>query len=170
MAILNAEQSKKQSRILIQGQPPKGGHVATCIDIEDEYNVVRPTFDDPSVTETVNLTSFYFGYKTKTGEVHVIRSKRMKISLHEKSALYAFLAGWLGESPKNGLDTASLVGAGAQISVTHTPSQKTSQIFANIATIAPVMDDLRGKILALESFNGVLAPQSIDSDEIPLEF
>ena len=173
MAILNAENSKKQSRILITGLPPKGGYVATCIDIEDEYNVVRPRFDDPTTTETVNLTSFYFGIKIKTGEAFVIRSKRMKISLHEKSALYGFLAAWLGEPPKPGMDTAMLVGAGGQISITHTQSQKSAQMFANIGTISPVMEDLKSKILPIKSFDGCLAPQiagaSIDpeTDEIP---
>jgi len=160
MAILAAEPTKVQNRILVKGLPPKGGYVATCIDIEDEMNVQRRLFDDPNTMETVNLISFYFGFRIKTGEMFAIRTKRMKISLHENSALYAFLAGWLGEAPKAGFDTDTLKGAGAQISIIHSAEARSGKLYANIATISPVMEDLKPRILAVTLFDGVLAPKA----------
>jgi len=166
MAILKSETKAPKSRILIPELPPKGVHICTCLEIEDELNFERPKFDDPTQIEVVDLTSFYFGFKLKTGEAFAIRSRRMKISLHEKSSLYSFLSSWLGTNPKGGFDTASLIGQGAQISISHQLSTKGTQTFANISTISPVMEDLKGKVLAIGAFKGIIAPL-IGPDTIP---
>ena len=135
--------------------------------------VTRPKYDNPAENETVNLTYFFFGFRDqKTDSLHVLRSKPMKISLHEKSALTAFLSQWLGESPKYGFDTATLKSEGAQITVSHVAAQN-GKVYANITGISPVMQGLEGNILPVTKFAGLLAPlepapaDEDDADEVP---
>ncbi len=46
-----------------------------------------------------------------------------------------------------------LIGSGALITIEHTPSQKNpGQFYSNIGSIAPVMEDLRGKIVPVDVF------------------
>lgn len=168
MAILNAP--KSFSRILIEGIVPKGTYIATCIEVEDAFGVQRPLYDDPTIMETVDLTSFYFGMKNKAGEMFIIKSRAFKLSLHEKSALFQFLKAWNGEPPQAGFDTECMIGKGAQISVEHSVSQK-GKTFANIGTISPVLEGLEGKVVSKDAYLPNLAPTKVtNSDEIPFAF
>jgi hypothetical protein len=76
----------------------------------------------------------------------------MRISLHENSALRAFLTSWLGESPKDGMDSSKLIGKGAQLTLIENPSEIGDKTYINIGTISEVMDELKGKVPKVEDF------------------
>lgn len=171
MAILR-ETKSNASRILSDELAPKGTFIAVCLDVEDAFGVQRPKFDDPTQMETVDLTWFYFGYRAKGGKMAVIKSKPFKLSLHEKSALFQFLKSWKGEAPKAGLDTETLRGHGAQITVDHGVSQK-GRTFANIISISPLIEGLEKNVPGVHEFAALLEPQqpasanNPDDDRIP---
>jgi len=132
------------------GEPPsKGTYVAVCLDVVDQYNVERQKYQSEE-TEIVNLTRFIFGVKTKDGSLRKLASKSMKISNHENSALRAFLVSWLGEAPKPGFDTATLIGKPAQITVVE--NTKGDRTYSDIGTISEVMDELLPKVPKVEDF------------------
>jgi len=178
MAILTANSGGgSRSRIISSETPPKGRFIATCIEVHDELGVERQKFES-SDTEIVDLTTFYFGFKDREGRPHVVKSKSMKLSLHEKAALVKFIKSWSGKAPAAGFDTQSLKGAGAEIRVERVASMKTpGREYANIADIGPVEDDERSKILPLANLQGLLKPaeesaaqktaNDIDGDDIP---
>jgi hypothetical protein len=163
MAILR-ETKNNASRILSDELAPKGTFIAVCIDVEDAFGVQRPKFDDPTQMETVDLTWFYFGYFAKGGKRTVIKSKPFKLSLHEKSALFQFLKSWKGEAPKAGLDTETLRGHGAQITVDHGVSAK-GRTFANIISISPLIEGLEKNVPAVAEFAALLEPQDSGTDD-----
>lgn len=175
MAILTASSGGgSRSRIISTETPPKGRYIATCIDVHDEIGVERQKFES-SDTEIVDLTTFYFAFKDREGRPHIVKSKSMKLSLHEKAALVKFIKSWSGKPPGAGFDTQSLSGVGAEIRVERVASMKTpGREYANIADIGPVEDDEKSKILPLDAFKGLLrdvspvVPQTdLDGDEIP---
>ena len=178
MAILTANSGGgSRSRIISTETPPKGRFIATCIEVHDELGVERQKFES-SETEIVDLTTFYFGFKDREGRPHVVKSKSMKLSLHEKAALVKFIKGWTGKPPAAGFDTQSLRGLGAEIRVERVASMKTpGREYANIAYIGPVEDDEQNKVLPLANLQGLLRdvlptpPQTsqsdIDGDDIP---
>lgn len=158
MAILKQETGTGGGgrRILVEEMAPKGTFLATCIDVEERYGVERKKFESTE-TEIVNLITFYFGFRTKEGGLRIVRSKPMKISGHEKSALVKFIGTWLGEKPKPSFDTATLFGKGAQLTITHTEALN-GKTYANISAISPVMEGLEGNLRKVEEFKGLLAP------------
>lgn len=176
MAILTANTgagSSGGSRAKNVGTPPKGTFLAVCLGSDEEYGVTRKKFESEE-TEVVDLISFYFGYKLKTGEPFVIRSKRMKISGHEKSALFQFVAGWLGEKPPVNFDTKGLHGKPAQITVAHEVALTTNKTYANLKSASPVMEGLESSIPHASLFATILEPsadeakaQEDDGDDIP---
>lgn len=172
MAILTASSGGgSRSRIKNNDElPPKGKYIATCIGIGDQYGVERKKFESDDV-EKVDLTAFYFGYKCKEGRPWAVKSRDMKISLHERAALHKFLKEWLGEAPSVGLDTATLVGRGAEIRVEHVPSTRTpGRFFANLQVCLPVDSDDAGKIKPVDAFKGLLheaVSPDTDNDEMP---
>jgi hypothetical protein len=178
MAILTANSGGgSHSRIISSETPPKGRYIATCIEVHDELGVERQKFES-SETEIVDLTTFYFGFKDREGRPHVVKSKSMKLSLHEKAALVKFIKSWTGKSPVGGFDTQSLRGLGAEIRVERVASMKTpGREYANIADIGPVEDDEQNKVLLLANLQGLLRDVSpaptqtsqsdIDGDDIP---
>ncbi len=136
MAIIPTSQSKNRELA------PQGTFVATCVDIEDQNGVVRQKFQSDEM-EKVDLTTFLFTFRDKAGNQHEILSKTFRVSNHEKSALYAFLKAWTGYPPNAGFDCSELMGATALITVAHVPSKvNPDRLFANIAAISPVPDDL----------------------------
>lgn len=176
MAILKQETGSGGGggrRILVEEMAPKGTFLATCIEVEERYQVERRKFESEE-TEIVDLTTFYFGFRAKEGGLRIVRTKPMKISGHEKSALVKFVTTWLGEAPKSGFDTATLLGRGAQITIAHTLANN-GKTYANIAAISPVMEGLEGNLVGLASFKGLLAPLDVKpgkgsdatDDEVP---
>ena len=119
--------------------PPAGTHLAVCIGIKDSFDVERPTFDDPSISETVNLCRFAFGLVGQDGIAYVLQTKELKISAHEKANLFIMLMQWLGHPPTIGMDTLDMVGRGAQLTIGHETSQKTGRTYPAISSIAPVL-------------------------------
>lgn len=174
MAILSQNSStggSGGSRAKNVGTPPKGTFLAICLGSDEEYGVKRKKFESEE-EEVVDLISFYFGYKIKTGEPFVIRSKRMKLSGHEKSALFQFIAGWLGEKPPANFDTATLEGKAAQITVAHEIAISSGKTYANLKSASPVMEGLENAIPSARMFAELLEPQAgsvhaEDEDKIP---
>jgi hypothetical protein len=121
--------------------PPKGTFRARIMDIRDEFGVERKNFEDPSKIEKVDLTAFLFAFRDRAGTIHRIDSRPMKISGNEKSNLYAFLKSLTGESPRMGWDYMELKGTDCQITVEHVPSKDGSRIYAQIAAVAPLLQD-----------------------------
>jgi len=133
----------------VEGLAPQGQHVVVCLDVKDTLNHQRPTYENPEVLETIDLTRFLFGLPDGT----MIQTGEMKISAHEKSRLIGFLTGWLAGPPimDGTWDYCSLKGTGAMITVVHKVSQK-GRTYADIASVSPVMDQLAGQVPQLTSF------------------
>ena len=150
--------------------PPKGIQLAVCLDVVDTFNDKVLRHGKPYGSENeedyeyMNRERFIFGVKCKDGSLRKISSKPMRISLHEKSALRAFLTSWLGETPKDGLDTATLKGKGAQLTLIE--EQRGDKTYINIGTISEVMDELKGKVPKVEEF-GAAGDESNEGQEIP---
>lgn len=94
---------------------PPGQYAARCIDIREEYGVDVPKFQSEE-TEKQDRIAFLFECYGDDGN-SLIATRPMKISGHEKSALYAFLKGWLGKAPAYGMNTDDLKGHPALITV-----------------------------------------------------
>ena len=126
--------------------PPAGTFLAVCCGCKDTFDVERPTFDDPSVIEKVNLTRFAFGFTAQDGINYIVTTREFKISAHEKANLFQFLMQWLGHPPTIGWDYMEMTGRGAQITVGHETSRRTGRVFPAITTIAPVLDALKPQV------------------------
>ena len=141
MAVLQEQSSKSNNPFLDQVKDdvaPAGTWVATIIDIRDQFGVVRPSFDNPQVTEVVDLTTFLFGFRDQAGQPHRISSKTMRISGNEKSNLFGFLKSALGSVPKYGWDYCEMKGKKCLITVAHEPRRNGQGIFPTIAALCPV--------------------------------
>lgn len=147
MAVLQETSSKSNNPFLDQVKDdvaPAGTWVSTIIDIKDQFGVVRPTFDNPQVTEVVDLTTFLFGFRDQAGQPHRIASKTMKISGNEKSNLFGFLKSALGSAPKYGWDYCELKGKKCLITVAHEQKRNGQGVFPTIAALCPVPAGMAG--------------------------
>lgn len=141
MAILQEASSKSNNpflELVKDDLAPAGTWVATIIDIKDQFGVVRPNFDNPQVTEVVDLTTFLFGFRDQAGQPHRIASKTMRISGNEKSTLFGFLKAALGSAPKYGWDYCELKGKRCLLTVAHEQKRNGQGIFPTIAALCPV--------------------------------
>ena len=141
MAVLQEQMSKSNNPFLEQVKDdvaPAGTWVATIIDIRDQFGVVRPSFDNPQVTEVVDLTTFLFGFRDQAGQPHRIASKTMRISGNEKSTLFGFLKAALGCAPKYGWDYCEMKGKKCLITVAHEQKRSGQGIYPTIAALCPV--------------------------------
>ncbi len=141
MAILSESSSKSNNPFLDQVKDdlaPAGTWVATVLAAKDQFGVVRPSFDNPSVTEVVDLTTFLFGFRDQAGQPHKIASKTMRISGNEKSNLFGFLKSALGSAPRYGWDYCELKGKQILITVAHEPKRNGQGVFPTIAALCPV--------------------------------
>lgn len=156
MAVLTEPKSTGGFGPRIKEMAPKGTHLATLIDVQDYYDVVRPTFENPSITEKVDLTVFVFGLE-KDGVLHLAKSPDMRISGNSKSTLYKFIHQMTGEPPAYGKDTKELIGLGVQLTVAHRESKRTpGKLYAYISAVSPLMDDLKPKVLPPSRFEQLL--------------
>jgi len=147
---------------------PKGTYLSTIVDIIDTFGVVRPKYEDPTVNETVDLTVFVFGFKGKDGKLYLVKTREMRISGNEKSKLYGFLQSLTGEPPKYGWDYCELKGQGAQITVTHMESKRTpGKFYATLGAVAPVMEEVKDKVMPASAFASVLAGSSSEAPAAP---
>ncbi|HNQ91188.1 MAG TPA: hypothetical protein PKM73_21450 [Verrucomicrobiota bacterium] len=117
--------------------PPTGTFVATVIDIQDEFNVERPKYQSTE-TERVDLTAFLFGFRDAQGRPHRIASRPMRISGHEKSALFSFLKSLLGRAPSFNWDYSTLKGAQCLVTVEHVQRRDGNGVFPVIAALSPL--------------------------------
>ena len=133
----------------VEGLAPAGQHVVVCLATKDTLGHTRPTYENPEVMETLDMTRFLFGLPDGT----MIQTGEMKISSHEKSRLIGFLTGWLAGPPvmDGSWDYVVMVGKGATITIVHKVSQK-GRTYADIASISPVMEQLAGQVPQMESF------------------
>lgn len=111
--------NQTDTRFEIEALAPAGTHIATCLDINDQFNVQRPNFDNPALMESRDVTRFLFGFRTPNGKTHLIESFEFRISGSPKANLMKFLASWLGRPPEFGWDYCELKGEGALIEVAH---------------------------------------------------
>ncbi|XHR30382.1 MAG: hypothetical protein ACFUZC_07435 [Chthoniobacteraceae bacterium] len=160
---------KSNSGFGIKESAPKGTYICTCLLVRDEFGVMRKKYQSEELAKT-DVTRFLFGFVHKTGKQYFVETKEMKISSDPKSALFAFLKSWLGEPPKVGWDYCTLIGSGALVTVELTPSSKNpGQFFSNIGSIAPVMDDLKSKIVPVTAYTlpGATAAADGDDGDVP---
>ena len=64
---------------------PSGAYIATCLDIQDQFGVERPKFENPSEMETLDVTRFLFGFKAADGQIYKVQTYEMRISGNPKS-------------------------------------------------------------------------------------
>jgi len=141
MAVLQEQMSKSVNpfvELVKDDLAPAGTWVATIIDIRDQFGVVRPSFDNPQVMETLDQTTFLFGFRDQAGQPHRIASKTMRISGHEKSNLMAFLKSAMGATPKYGWDYCEMKGKKCLITVSHEAKRNGTGIYPMIAALCPV--------------------------------
>ncbi len=137
---------------------PAGTYVATCLDIEDQFGVDRPKFENPQETEKLDVTRFLFGFRGQDNQSYKVQSFEFRISGSPKSNLIKFLTSWLGNPPKYGWDYCELKGQGAMITVAHKQSRDLTKTYANIVGISPVIDQLKAQVLPLEALEQAQAP------------
>jgi len=149
MAILQEASSKSNNpflELVKDDLAPAGTWVATIIDIRDQFGVVRPSFDNPQVTEIVDLTTFLFGFRDQVGQPHRIASKTMRISGNEKSTLFGFLKAALGCAPKYGWDYCEMKGRKCLVTVAHEQRHNGQGVFPSIAALCPVPTGMAGTV------------------------
>ncbi len=144
---------------------PSGPSIATCLEIQDQFGVERPKFENPAEKETLDITRFLFGFRGQDGRIYRVQTHEFRISGSPKSNLFKFLTAWLGHPPKYGWDYCELKGAGAMITVGQKTSRDGTRTFANIVGIAPVIDQLKSQVLPLAAF--AKAPVTPQTPAVP---
>jgi hypothetical protein len=121
--------------------------VAVCLAIKDSLGIQRPSYDDPSIIETLDVTRFLFGL----ADGSLIQTSEMKISGHEKSKLVGTLTSWLGSTPATGFDTETLIGQGVTLNVVAKVSKKGTN-YSDVASVSPVMPQLANQVPNVANF------------------
>jgi hypothetical protein len=139
MAVLTQSVSRSNpfAKTIGDDLAPAGTHIATIIDIKDEFGVTRTKFQSTE-TEKVDLTCFLFGFRDAAGNPHKVASRQMRISGNEKAALFNFLKSLLGRAPTFGWDYCALKGQKCLLTVEHVQRKDGSGVFASIASLSPV--------------------------------
>lgn len=166
MAVIKQPES---NGFAIEALAPAGTFIATCLDVQDQFGVERPKFENPQEKETLDVTRFLFGFRGQDGKVHKVQSFEFRISGSPKSNLFKFLTSWLGHPPKYGWDYCELKGQGAMITVAHKQSRDGSKTYANMVGIAPVIDQLREQVLPLSAFEQSAAPTQSPVPQAPAQ-
>jgi len=144
-----------------------GQYLAVCLDVKDSLGIQRPSYDDPSIIETLDVCRFLFG--TQDGQM--VQTGEMKISAHEKSKLVGVLTSWLGSNPGAGFDTESLRGKGCMINIIQKTSQK-GTVYSDITSITPVMAGIEAQVPQAASFTipgGASAPAPQVTTQVNVE-
>jgi len=145
----------------ITAPAPPGQHVAVCLAIKDSMGIQRPSYDDPSIIETLDVTRFLFGL----ADGSLIQTSEMKISGHEKSKLVGTLTSWLGAPPAIGFDTESLIGQGVTLNVVAKVSKKGTN-YSDVASVSPVMPQLANQVPNVANFT---IPQGDEPPSAPAQ-
>ncbi len=131
----------------IDNPAPAGQHVAVCLAVKDSLGIQRPSYEDPAIIETLDVTRFLFGL----ADGSLIQTSEMKISGHEKSKLVGTLTSWLGVPPAIGFDTESLVGQGVTLNVVAKVSKKGTN-YSDVTSVSPVMPQLANQVPPVSNF------------------
>jgi hypothetical protein len=124
---------------------PAGTWMATIVDIQDEFGVTRPKYENPQETEVVDLTCFLFGFRDQANQPHMLASRSMRISGNEKSTLFGFLKAILGRAPQYGWDYCELKGTRCLLTVEHAPRRDGGGVFPSVAALSPVPTGFGGQ-------------------------
>ena len=144
-----------------------GQYLAVCLDVKDSFGIQRPSYDDPSIIETLDVCRFLFG--TQDGQM--VQTGEMKISAHEKSKLVGVLTSWLGSNPGAGFDTESLRGKGCMINIIQKTSQK-GTVYSDITSITPVMAGMEAQVPQASQFTipgGASAPAPQATTQVTID-
>lgn len=136
---------------------PPGTCLATCLDVNDQFGVDRPKFENPQETETLDVTRFLFGFIGQDTQPYKVQSFEFRISGSPKNNLFKFLTTWFGHPPKYGWGYCEMKGQGAMLTVAHKPSRDGSKIYANLVGIPPVIAQLRDQFPPLSAFPDVVS-------------
>lgn len=141
MAIFNAPEATGGSFNLFRDEIkddvcPAGQYAAKCVGIKEEYQVKVQKFQSEE-TELQDRIAFLFQCYGDDGQTSLIATRPMKISGHEKSALYAFLKSWLGKAPAYGMDTDDLKGHTALMTVVEKKSNS-GKLYTTIDSVVPL--------------------------------
>lgn len=131
----------------ISAPAPAGQHLAVCLAVKDSMGIQRPSYEDPSIIETLDVTRFLFGL----ADGSMVQTSEMKISGHEKSKLVGTLTSWLGSPPPIGFDTESLVGQGVTLNIVAKVSKKGTN-YSDVTSVSPVMAQLANQVPAVSNF------------------
>jgi hypothetical protein len=146
-----------------------GQYLAICLDVKDSLGIQRPSYEDPSIIETLDVCRFLFG--TQDGQM--VQTGEMKISAHEKSKLVGVLTSWLGSNPGAGFDTESLRGKGCMINIIQKTSQK-GTVYSDITSITPVMAGMEAQVPQASQFTipggaSAPAPQATTQTQVTID-
>ena len=133
--------------------PPPGTYLATIIKMEDKFEVVRPKYENPQETETVDLTNWLFGFQAEDNQKYKAQTFNMKISGFPESKLMKILTPILGHTAEVGYDYQELLGSGVMITVAHKMSRTGNTTYPKIVSYASVMEQLRDQVLPLSAFD-----------------
>lgn len=95
MAVIKQPES---NGFAIEALAPTGTFIATCLDVQDQFGVERPKFENPQEKEALDVTRFLFGFRGQDGRVHKVQSFEFRISGSPKSNLFKFLTSWPGQA------------------------------------------------------------------------
>lgn len=166
MALLQApvNNSNPYAELIGDDLAPAGTYVSTVLDVKDEFGVERLKYQSTE-KEMVDLTCFLFGFRDAQAQPHRVSSKRMKISGNEKSALFGFLKGLLGQAPQYGWDYCELKGRQCLLTVEHIARHDGSGVFAAIAALSPVPQGMAGGGVPLAEAQGAQRVQLPDGQQ-----
>jgi len=131
----------------ISAPAPAGQHLAVCLAVKDSMGIQRPSYEDPTIIETLDVTRFLFGL----ADGSMVQTSEMKISGHEKSKLVGTLTSWLGSPPPIGFDTESLIGQGVTLNIVAKVSKKGTN-YSDVTSVSPVMAQLANQVPPVANF------------------
>ena len=129
---------------------PAGAHIARCVRVVDlgtqisdgQYGVKV----QPKLMLTWELPNELHVFKEENGPEPFVVSQEYTLSLGEKAKLRAHLQAWRGKPFTNeeleGFDVSKLAGVPCTLNIIHAVSEKNGNVYANIASIAPMMKGL----------------------------
>jgi len=121
---------------------PAGTHLAVCVDVIDNGEVLSPMFgkSQPKVTLRWETRK----QNPKNNKPYLVQ-QRYTNSTHPKSNLGQMLSGWFARAltvaeTSGNFDLESLIGQCAIISVVH--NDRDGQVYANVQSVSPLMEGM----------------------------
>ena len=57
---------------------PAGTFIATCLQVQDQFGVERPKFENPAEKETLDVTRFLFGFQGQDGRTYRVQTHEFR--------------------------------------------------------------------------------------------